>query len=313
MTILRSRTLTAALAAGALAGIPAAAGAAPGVPSDTVKAHTARADAALDRASALFARGKDAQAMAAFGRSRAEAAKAAAGARKLVRTAKTPAERASAAGALRLVAVGQDERIPTIAGLLEPAGAAAETVIARALAADTAGRDTAIATLRGLLQRGLPAQAQAGIGRAIVALSTDRQDQIGEQAELAASEDVSPRSAASLARTIDRSLRGQARAAATLTALKDRLPAAARPGLERALGTIAGEQTESAKALAQVSERVPASVRRFVSETVARTENRAAAMRESRPAPPAPQQAPGGAPEGIGPGGSGAAPVPVGG
>lgn len=170
MVRFRSRTIGATLAVGALVALPGVASAHPATAAETVAAHTDRADAALARATALFAGGKDSKAVAAFSRSRAETAAAVAEAAKLVRTAKTGAERAAAAKALRLVATQQAEQIPITVKLLAPAGPAAENAIAKAALADTTGRDKAIGVLNALLTKGMPDGAKAGIARAIVAL-----------------------------------------------------------------------------------------------------------------------------------------------
>ena len=138
-------------------------------------------------------------------------------------TADTPAQRAAAARALRLAATAQANQIPPTVSLLGPAQASAENAIAEAALADTRAWEKAIAVLRALIAKGVPNGAQAGIARAIVALSTDRGDEITAEVKVAASAEVSSRTAAALATTTDVSLRGQARAAAILTALKARL------------------------------------------------------------------------------------------
>jgi hypothetical protein len=287
----RVRRAGAALLVGALAALPAVGSAHPSVAATSVRAHTDRADAALDRAATLFASGQDAEGLAAFGRSRSETGKAVAEAAKLVHTADTPAERAAAARALRLVATAQAEQIPPTVSLLGPAEASAENAIAEAALADTRGREKAIAVLRALIAKGVPDSAQAGIARAIVALSTDRGDEITAEVKVAADAEVSSRTAATLATTTDVSLRGQARAAAILTALKARLPAAAAKGIDRALAAIAAEQKAAAEALHAAAPGMPESVREFVSQVADRAADRAEGMREDRPAPPVPPDA----------------------
>lgn len=292
----RSRMIGAALAIGAIGALPGAASAHPEVAIASVKAHTDRVDAALAQATSLFAAGRDAKAEAAFGRSRSQTALAVAEAAKLVRLADTPAERAAAARALRLVATARAERIPFVVDLLGPADAAAERAIAKAALADARGRDTAIAVLNTLLKRGVPAGAQVGIGRAIITLSTDRDDEVKAEAKAAASAEVSAKSAATLAATIDVTLRGQARATAVLTALKDRLAAASARGLDRAIAAIAAEQEKAAEAIAAAAPGMPAPVAEFVGKVADRAADQAAGMRKDRPGPPAPSG--GGAPEG---------------
>lgn len=294
MVRFRSRTIGATLAVGALVALPGVASANPATAVETVAAHTDRADVALTRATALFAAGKDTKAVAAFSRSRAETAAAVAAAAKLVHTAKTGAERAAAAKALRLVATQQAEQIPITVKLLAPAGPAAENAIAKAALADTTGRDKAIGVLNALLAKGMPDGAKAGIARALVALSTDRQDEVKVETDAAASPEVSPAAVATLVKSIDAGLKGQARAVAILTTLKAQLPAAATKGIDHAIAAIAREQKGAATALAAASPDLPAPVRESVAEIVADATDQAAAIRESHPT--APVQGQGGAP-----------------
>lgn len=292
----RSRTIGTALAVGAIVALPGVASAHPAVAVSTVTAHTDRADAALARASALFAAGKDAKATVAFAQSRAQTRAAVAAAAKLVHTAKTPAERAAAARALRAVATAQDAQIPDVVKLLGPAKPAAESPIAAAALADTRGRDKAIGILNALLTEGVPSGARAGIGRAIAALSIDRSAEVSAEATVAAGADVSPRTAATLAKVIDANLRGQARATAILTTLKGRLPAAAAAGLDRALVAVATEQGEASATLRTAAPGMPEPVQEFVGQVADRAADKAAGMRAQVPPPP-PVPANAGAPQ----------------
>ena len=284
----RSRMIGAALAVGALVASPGVASAHPAAAIASVEAHTDRADAALTQATSLFAAGRDARGATAFGRSRSETGLAVAEAAKLVRRADTPPERAAAARALRLVATARAKQIPDLVRLLGPAEATAERAIAKAALADARGRDTAIGVLSALLTKGVPAGAKVGIGRAIASLSVDRADEVLVEAQAAASTEVSAASAATLATTIDITLRGQVRATAVLTALKGRLPAAASKGLDRALAAIADEQQDASEAIDSAVPGMPESVAEFVAGVADRAASEAAGMRESRPTAPAP-------------------------
>ena len=271
MTKFRTRALGAAIAAGALVALPAAAAAGPISAPATVAASTERADTALATASSLFEAGKDRQALKSFNRSRAELGKATVAAAKLVRTAGTPSERAAAAKALRLVATQRDENVGELAKMLgQTDSASAERSIARAALADVKGREKAIGVLQGLLAKGMPAQATVAINRAIANLSADREDEVAEATEAVSEGDVSPEAAKIMTRVIDESLRGQARATATITALLETAPAAAKPGLERALAAISGQQRSAATGLEQASAHMPAAVRSFVDGIIRR-------------------------------------------
>lgn len=284
----RSRTIGAALAVGAIVALPGIASAHPGLAVSTVQAHTDKADAALARASALFAVGKDAKATVAFTQSRAQTAAGVSEAAKLVHSAGTPAKRAAAAKALRVVATDQDAQIPAIVGLLGPADAAAENPIAAAALANTKGRDKAVGILQALLAKGVLSGAKTGIGRAIVALATDRTAEVNVEANVAASADVSPKTAATLATTIDVNLRGQARAAAILTTLKGRLPAAAAAGIDRALAALAAEQGSASATLKAAAPGMPEPVQSIVDQAADNAAARAAQIRAQLPTPPVP-------------------------
>jgi hypothetical protein len=290
MTRYRSRTIGAALAVGAVVALPGVASASPATALTRVQAHTHKADAALTRASALFASGKDAKAVTALARSRAESGRSVAEAAALVRAADTPAERVAAARALRSVATAQANRIPPLVRLLGPADAAHENPITAAARADTIGRDHAIAVLRALLAKGMPKGAQVGIGRAIAALSIHRTDEVRAEATAVARAKITPKTAARLATLVDVNLRGQARAAAILTVLKGRLPAAAGPGLDRALAAVAAEQGTASTTLDAAAGGMPAPVRELVGQVAARAADSAAAIRSqlAQPATPVP-------------------------
>jgi len=274
-----NRLLGAALAAGVLAGVPAVAGASPSTAAATVALHTDRADAALARAAALFRGGDDAQALRAVAGARVNMGRAVSAAARLLREAETPAERVAAARALRALATQQDDNVPALLAMLPSAGPRADVRLARVALADVNGRERAIAKLNGLLAGGLPAAARTGVTRAIAALSTERAPEVTRAAAALADDDTPAAAAQRLSQLVDRSLRGQARAAATITVLIGRLPEAARPGLERALRAIAGEQAASAARLAGLSDRMPERVRAFVARIVAQARDDARQLR----------------------------------
>jgi hypothetical protein len=239
----RTRALAALAAAGALVALPAFAQASPVSAAAQVAQHTDRADDALARAASLFQHGKEPQAVRALNRSRAELGKANAAAAKLIRQADTGAERAAAAKALRLVATQRDENVDELVEMLGDAGApAAEQAVADAVMNDVTGRDKAISVLQGLIAKGMPAKAEVAITKVIAKLSADRQEEADEVAEAVAEGDISPEAAATVTRAIDKSLRGRDRAAATITALLEDAPEAAKPGLQRALDAISKER-----------------------------------------------------------------------
>lgn len=277
------RAVVGALAAASLT-LPASAVALPEVSVGSVTAHTTRADAALDRAETLFGASRDTQATSSFRASRKELGRAAAGAAKLLRQADTPAERAAAARALRAVAAARDENVERLTELLGEAEGAAERAIAAATLADTRGRDRAIAKLRSLERRGVSAKAAVGIGRAIAALSTDRDDEVAAGAEALADTEISAASKATLATAIDANLRGQVRAAAILQVLMTRLPAAAHAGLARAYSRVAAEQEAGSIALADAGDRIPEAVRPIVERAATRAAEGGRAVGEEPPA-----------------------------
>jgi hypothetical protein len=74
------------------------------------------------------------------------------------------------ATALRLVAAQRDTNVQTLTGLVDDVGEDLQVDIATAITSNLTGRETAIAKLTALAPR-LPAAAQAGIARAIAAIS----------------------------------------------------------------------------------------------------------------------------------------------
>ena len=250
-----------------------------------VARHTRRADAALARAVSLLEAGRERPALAALARSRGELSRAATAADGLLRRAGTPAGRAAAATAVRLVAAQRHRNLSELAGMLSAAGApAADRAIAQAVLIDTKARDTAVGVLRSLLLTGLPPGAEAAVATAIAAISTERRPERNAAAAALANGGVSPAAAATVTRAIDQSVRGQARAEAILGVLLGKLPEAARPGVQRSLQAIAGEREGAAGELARVSAHGPAAVRAQVAPMLRWAEGAATRRAPAAPA-----------------------------
>ncbi|MDX6556840.1 MAG: hypothetical protein QOD86_3035 [Miltoncostaeaceae bacterium] len=272
MTKIRNRALGAALAAGALVALPAAASAHPGHGSGNaadavakVTAHTERADAALDRAADLFADGRERPAAGAVHRSQAALRHAVKTTARIVRKADTDEERGVAATAVITVATEMDEEIPTLVGLLDTAQSArADLRLAKAALADARGREKAIEILNDLMEAGLPAESQAAVTAAITALSTDRSAEIAKATAALEDPDTSEATGKTIRLTIDVTLDGQERAADILRQLIAQLPDAAKGGLQRALDAVSAEREDSAEGLDEASDRMPDGVRKFI-------------------------------------------------
>ena len=156
MVKITSRALGAAVVAGSLVALPAAASASPISAAATVALHTDRADDALARAAVQFEAGKERAALKSLNGSRAHMGKAAAAANAMVRKSRTPAQRFAAAKAVRQVAGERHDNVVELAKMLADAKtAAAETAIAKAALADVTGREKAIVVLQALLELSL--------------------------------------------------------------------------------------------------------------------------------------------------------------
>lgn len=159
----------AVLVAGALA-FPVGAGAHVQTSVSSVKAHTNKADAALDQAVALFEQNRDGRGKQSFDRSRREMGQATAEAARLRRSAKSPSARAAAARAQVLVADQQGENVEQLTGLLDEVGGRVENAVAKAALADKRGREKAIAVITALIGQGVPSGAASGLAKALEAL-----------------------------------------------------------------------------------------------------------------------------------------------
>jgi hypothetical protein len=271
MTKIRTRALGAALAAGALLALPAAASAAPVDAAAKVAAHTDRADAARDRATELFTAGRERAAVNAVNRSRIALRHALKVSVKLVRKADTDEERGVAATAVIAVGAQMDANVPALVGLLETADwARADLLLAKSALADAKGRERAVAILKELVEEGLSDEAEAAVAAAIAALATDRAAEIATATEVLSDPDVSAAAGRRIRQAIVVSLRGQERAEAILKYLMTQLPDAAQDGLQRALDAVGAERERSAEGLDEASERMPEGVRKFVDGLVRR-------------------------------------------
>ncbi len=155
----------AVLVAGALA-FPVGASAHVETGVSSVRAHTDKADAALDRAVALFEANRDGRGEQSLRRSRREMGQATAEAARLRRTANNGSERAAAARAHVLVADQLEENIEQLRGLLDEVEGLVENMVAKAALADTRGLEKAVAIIERLLEQALPSQAVAGLNAA---------------------------------------------------------------------------------------------------------------------------------------------------
>ena len=291
-----------AVPASALAGTAADAHKSPGGISaavEHVRAHTDRADAALDRAVALFTKNSDRKARVAYAKSRKEMGLAKADAAKARSQADTPREHSQAARAQQLLAAQQDENIETLTKALRPAGGRDESKIAAAARADTKGREKAMGILTQLLAQ-VPEQARTGIAKAIAKLSVNRDDEVTVMSKALSSRGgVSKASKRRVAATLKVDVEGQTDAAQTLAALIESpgMPAESKQGLQTAYDNVIAEHGSITDILSRFSSRMPSFVRDFVTKIITQARTDAQGMRDNHPTGP-PAGAPGGAPTG---------------
>lgn len=292
-------SITVALAAGALFA-PAGAQAHVDKGVSSVKAHTVRADAALERAVSLYDRHAAARADRSFALSRRELGAAAREAAALRRAADTPAEELQAARAVGTVAAEQDENVEKLAEALDGAKGRSERKVAAAALSDVRGRDKAVAVLTAVLDE-VPEQAQSGIARSIASLSTGRDDEVEALGEALAGGEVGAQNQRTVAQSVRATVDGQAKAGERLAALvaSDDVPEAGKAGLRKAYDAVNAEHGAVADVLSRFSDRMPAKVRSFVEQIVTQAREDAQSLRESRPTPPSeqPEGQPSGQPE----------------
>ncbi|UTI64370.1 hypothetical protein NBH00_23910 [Paraconexibacter antarcticus] len=284
---MRKSSLMCVAAAAALA-VPAAASAADvqtGV--DAATSHTAKADSALTHALTLFKGGDVTRGTAAFTASRKEMGLARSAAAQARHAARTAADRALAADAQADVAGQQDTNIVKLATLLPRTHGTVQNQVAQAALADTKGRDKALAVLAAVALTA-PAQAQSGLAHAVQALSTDRSSEITADAKALVSDAVTPSNKQTLAAAVKPDVSGQTTAADKLKELLGAAstPDAAKPGLAKAYDAVTTEHGTLADILSRFSDRMPASVRSFVTSIVTNARTDARTMHNDRPAPP---------------------------
>ncbi|MEA2359744.1 MAG: hypothetical protein QOI62_3004 [Solirubrobacteraceae bacterium] len=292
-----------ALLAGAALAIPAPALADGPASVASVKAHTVRADRSLQRAVTQFQRHDDAAAARLLSESRSELAAARRDGERLRTTARTDAQRDRAVRARAIVARVSDRNVDRLASVLPAADGRAERQVARALLADTVGRDEDIAVLKALLDRGVSEEGAARIAGAVGELVQDRDREVGRELDALGSDEVAPASKRVLSRAVERNVDGQHDAARELAELIDGpdVPANAKQGLRAAYQAVVEEQIASAELLARCLQRVPPEYRGWV-------------QRVQRDATAGGQDLQASRPDGAGQGdGSGDAPRPTGG
>lgn len=259
-----SRTLAAAIAAGALIAIPATASASEGPSASDVKSYTAKADVSLDHAFAMFTRGNDATGIKAFRQSRFYLGKAKALSAFLTKSADSDAERAQAARAWQFLAVERDENIAQLVKLLDKVSAKTDKIVATALLADTKHRDAAIGIIQDLIDQGVPSSVEAGLNRVIAALTSGRAAEIGDQVNMLAETKLPTDAQKSIALAIQANLGAQARVAAVLDSLIPQLPEDARGQLEKALDLVNQQLEAAAGMMDDVADLLPPFVRPMV-------------------------------------------------
>ncbi len=259
-----SRTLLAAVAAGALIAIPATASASEGPSAADVKSYTAKADVSLDRAIAMFTRGNERPGIKAFRQSRAYLGKAKAISAILAKVADTDAERAEAARAWQFIALERDENLAQLVKLLEKVNAKTDKMVATALLADTKHRDAAIGIIQDLIDAGVTEKVEAGLNRIIAALTSGRAAEIGAQVNLLAEVKLPADAQKSVALAIQANLGAQARVAAVLDSLIPQLPEESRAQLEKALDLVNEQLAAAAEMMDDVADLLPPFVRPMV-------------------------------------------------
>ena len=259
-----SRTLAAAIAAGALIAIPATASAAQGPSPAAVKAFTVRADAALDRAVTMFDNDRDRAAMRQFRLSRVFLGKAKMISTRLSMAAETDAQRTRAANAWRMVALERDENLEQLLALLDKVDAHVDAIVANALLADTKHRDAAISIIQDLIDAGVSPSVERKFGELITSLTSGRVSEIGAQVNALAEVKLPNEAQKAVAMAIQSNLDSQARVAAVLDGIIPQLPAASRAQLQAALDMVREQLEAAADAMDDVLDLMPPFVRPLI-------------------------------------------------
>ena len=279
------RTLAAAIAAGALIAIPATASASTGPSAAAVKAYTAKADAALDRAVTMFAADHDRAAMRQFRLSRAFLGKAKMMSARLAMAAETDSARTRAANAWSWVAQERDENLAQLVAMLEQVDAGTDRIIAAALLADTKHRDAAIAFIQDLIDAGVTPKAETSLNQLITSLTAGRVSEIGQQVNALAEVKLPADAQKAVAMAIQVNLDAQARMAAVLDGLIPQLPTASAAQLQAALDLVYEQLEAAAELMDDVVDLMPP----FVKPLIQRMLDDVRAMIEAITAPFVPQ------------------------
>ncbi|HET9103245.1 MAG TPA: hypothetical protein VFN55_07800 [Solirubrobacteraceae bacterium] len=287
LTHARTASLTALAAAAALTAPAAASAASIQTGVSAAEAHTTHADAALTRAVSLFKHGNDSLGTRQFAISQKQLGLAKAEAAKLQAQAHTPSSKAQAAQAEIAVATQEKVSVEKLSTLVPSASGHVQNAIAQAAHSDTSGQAEAL-TVLAAVELKAPAQAQAGLARAIEAISTATQSEVSAEAKAAANNGDSTTSASTLAQAVKAAVSGQDTASAKLAALvaSSSTPAAALPGLQKAYSEVTAQQSSIANLLSHLSPNMPASVRSFVSAIITQARTNASQMKNNRPTPP---------------------------
>ncbi|HET9720078.1 MAG TPA: hypothetical protein VFP55_08385 [Solirubrobacteraceae bacterium] len=287
--VARARTvsLTTFAAVAALAAPAAASAADIQTAVSAVQSHTTHANAALTRAVSLFKHGNDSLGTKQFTISQKQLGLAQAAAGKLQAQAHTPSAKAQAAQAEIEVAKQDEASIVKLSALVPDASGKVQNAIAQAALSDTTAQNKALAVLAAVELRA-PAQAQAGLARAVEAISTATQREVSAEANAATDNSDSTTSANTLANAIKTAVSGQGTASTKLAALvaSSSTPAAALPGLEKAYSEVTTQQGSIANILSHLSARMPASIQSFVSAIITQARTNASNMQNNRPTPP---------------------------
>ncbi|UTI66798.1 hypothetical protein NBH00_11455 [Paraconexibacter antarcticus] len=174
-----------------------------------------------------------------------------------------------------------------LAKLLPRTHGTVQNQVAQTALTDTTGRDKALAVLAAVALAA-PSQAQAGLAHAVQALSTDRSREVTADAKALVSDAVTPANKQTLATAVKADITGQTTAAAKLKQLlgASSTPDAAKPGLSKAYDAVSTEHGTLADILSRFSDRMPASIRSFVTSIVTHARTDARTMHENRPTPP---------------------------
>ncbi|UTI66795.1 hypothetical protein NBH00_11440 [Paraconexibacter antarcticus] len=254
---------------------------------DAAMSHTSKADSALTHALSLFKGGDVTRGTSAFTSSRKEMGLARSAAAQARHASTGAADRALAADAEAAVAEQQDVNIVKLAKLLPRTHGAVQSKVAQAALTDTKGRDKAIAVLTAVTLTA-PPQAQTGLAHAVQALSTDRSGEITADAKALVSDAVTPENKQVLATALKSDVNGQTTAADKLKELlsASSTPDAAKPGLAKAYDAVTAEHGTLADILSRFSDRMPASIRSYVTSVVTHARTDARTMHNDRPTPP---------------------------